>query len=126
MIGVGVDVVDVARFAAVLDRTPRLAMRVFTEREMALSGGGTPRPSSLAARWAAKEAVAKVLIDNRGLSWHDCEVLSGPLGEPSLALTGTVLAAAHARGIDAWHLSLSHDGGMAIAFVLATGVGPAK
>jgi holo-[acyl-carrier protein] synthase len=123
VIGVGVDLVDVARFAGVLERTPRLARRVFTEREIAMSGGPAPRPASLAARWAAKEAVVKVLVDSRGLSWHDCELLTGERGEPSLVMSGTVLAAATARGIDAWQVSLSHDGGMAIAFVLATGRG---
>ncbi len=124
MVGVGVDLVDVARFTAVLARTPRLAERVFTDLEITMSGGPTPRPASLAARWAAKEAVVKVLVDGRGLAWHDCEVLSGERGQPSLRMTGTVLAAATARGIDAWHVTLSHDGGMAIAFVLATGREP--
>ena len=118
--------VDVERFTAALARTPALAKRVFTDREIELSGGAATRPASLAARWAAKEAVAKVLVDNRGHQWHDCQILNGPLGEPILALTGTVLAAAEARGIDAWHMSLSHDGGVAIAFVLATGRGPGQ
>ena len=93
---------------------------VFTERERALSGGASIRPASLAARWAAKEAVVKVLVDSRGLEWHDCEVLNGERGEPLLAMTGTVQAAAEARGIGSWLLSLSHDGDMAIAFVVAT------
>jgi holo-[acyl-carrier protein] synthase len=119
VLGVGVDVVDTRRFGAVLARSPRLVTRVFTDREIQLSGGDRIRPTSLAARWAAKEAVAKVLVDNRGLSWHDCEVLNGERGEPTLELSGTVLAAAQARGIDGWRISLSHDGDMAIAFVLA-------
>ena len=70
--------------------------------------------------------MVKALVDSRGLEWHDCQVLSGPLGEPVLELTGTVLAASARRGIDAWHVSLSHDGDMAIAFVVATrkGTGP--
>ena len=62
--------------------------------------------------------------DNRGLSWHDCEVLTGDLGSPHLHLSGTVLAAAHDRGIASWLVSLSHDGHMAVAFVVATGKGP--
>ena len=115
----GVDVVDTRRFADVMVRSPRLVPRVFTDREIQLSGGGRLRPASLAARWAAKEAVAKVLVDNRGLAWHDCEVLSGQRGEPRLVVSGTVLAAARSRGIDTWLISLSHDGDMAIAFVLA-------
>jgi holo-[acyl-carrier protein] synthase len=117
---VGVDLVSIARFTTAIERTPRLLSRVFTDHELGLSGGDSPRMTSLAGRWAAKEAVAKVLIDNRGLEWHDCELLNGERGEPLLALSGTVLAAATARGIDGWHVSLSHDGAMAIAVVVAS------
>jgi holo-[acyl-carrier protein] synthase len=123
VVGIGVDVVDTSRFAAVIARSPRFITRVFTEREVEQCGGDRPRPASLAARWAAKEAVAKVLVDNRGLQWHDCEVVAGTLGEPRLEIAGTVAAAAEARGIDSWLLSLSHDGDMAIAFVVASGAG---
>ncbi len=119
MVGVGVDIVDVRRFRAAIARTPGLVARVFTDREIELSGGATLRPSSLAARWAAKEAVAKVLVDNRGLEWHHCEVVNGDRGEPLLVVSATVQRAAEALGIEAWHLSLSHDGDMAIAFALA-------
>jgi holo-[acyl-carrier protein] synthase len=70
VLGVGVDVVHLRRFDAALARSPRLVTRIFTNREIALSGGDTPRSSSLAARWAAKEAVAKVLVDNLGLDLH--------------------------------------------------------
>lgn len=121
IVGIGVDVVDVARFERVITRTPRLVTRVFTTVEIDLCGGESPRASSLAARWAAKEAVAKVLVDNRGHSWHDCQVHSGPHGEPRVVLSGSVAAAAATRGITSWMLSLSHDGGVAIAFVVATG-----
>jgi holo-[acyl-carrier protein] synthase len=117
VIGVGVDLVDTERFARVIERSPRLVTRVFTPREIEQCGG---RPASLAVRWAAKEAVAKVLVDNRGHRWHDCEVVSGERGEPVLLLHGTVRAAAQARGANAWHLSLSHDGSMAVAFVVAS------
>lgn len=102
-------------------RTPGIVPRVFTDREIALSGGERPRPNSLAARWAAKEAVAKVLVDNRGLHWHHCEILTGDRGQPLIVVTGSVAQAARDRGIASWLLTLSHDGDMAIAFVLATG-----
>jgi holo-[acyl-carrier protein] synthase len=125
VVGVGVDLVDTQRFARVLARTPRLVDRVFTAREVGLSGGERPRASSLAARWAAKEAVAKVLVDNRGLEWHDCELVTGPLGEPWIEVRGTVAEAAAGRGIDSWLVSLSHDGHMAIAFVVALAGGAA-
>ncbi len=105
-------------------RTPSIVARVFTPAEVALCGGERLRTDSLAARWAAKEAVAKVLVDTGGLEWHDCEVLGGEHGQPRLEIRGTVADAARARGIDSWHLSLSHDGGMAIAFVIAAAGGP--
>lgn len=107
-------------------RTPGLVRRVFTDREIELSGGTALRPASLAARWAAKEAVAKVLVTTAGLEWHDCEVLKGPRGEPVLEMSGSVAAAGERRGVEAWLLSLSHDGDMAIAFVVATGSGGAR
>ena len=126
MVGIGVDLVDTRRFAAVIARSPGLVTRVFTDREIEQCGGDRLRAASLAARWAAKEAVAKVLVDNRGLSWHDCEVVSGSLGQPHLEIVGTVAAAARERGIDSWLLSLSHDGDMAIAFAVASRTGAAR
>ena len=114
----GIDIVRVSRIRGALDRFgERFVARVCTPREAAYVRG---RPATLAGRWAAKEAVAKVLVDNRGLEWHDCEIVNGDLGEPILSLSGTVERAAQALGIEAWHLSLSHDGDMAIAFALAT------
>lgn len=112
VLGVGTDVVDVARFAASLERTPGLRERLFTPAE-AVRG-----PASLAARFAAKEAVAKALGAPGGLSWHDAEVVSEESGRPRLALTGTVLAAADALGVVHVHVSLSHDAGIASAVVV--------
>lgn len=116
------DIVDTDRFARAIARTPGLVPRVFTAREVELCGGERLRPTSLAARWAAKEAVSKALVRTAGLQWHDCEVLTGPHGEPVLSMTGTVAAAAAAMGIDHWAISLSHDGHMAIAVVVASSV----
>jgi holo-[acyl-carrier protein] synthase len=118
-VGIGVDIVGTERFAAVLARTPSIVARVFTAEEVALCGGDRLRTDSLAARWAAKEAVAKVLVETVGLEWHDCQVLGGEHGQPRLELRGTVEQAARSRGINGWHVSLSHDGGMAVAFVVA-------
>ena len=119
IVAVGIDVVLVDRFARALDRTPLLAVRLFTEGER-VSGSGNPRSAeSLAARFAAKEAVAKALGAPAGLLWHDCEIVADPDGRPWLTVSGTVAAAAAARGISRWHLSLSHDGGIASAMVVA-------
>ena len=121
MIGIGVDIVDTERFAAVIARTPRIVSRLFTESESRPADAAERSAVSLAARFAAKEAVAKVLGDTQGLEWHHCEVVTDVLGKPSLRVTGTIAEAARARGISEWHLSLSHDGGHAIAFVVAEG-----
>lgn len=119
VISIGVDVVDINRMAQALERTPALGPRVFgpLDRE-GLSPEGNP--ASLAARFAAKEATVKALgghID--GFSWHDIQVHRPPQAPPTLVLTGGAQRASQHKGIDRWHLSLSHDGGVAIAFVVA-------
>jgi holo-[acyl-carrier protein] synthase len=113
IVGVGVDVVGVERFGRTLARTPALRERLFTpaERDLPLE--------SLAARFAAKEAVAKALGAPGGLAWHDAEVERSASGRPVLRVSGTVAAAAAARGVTSWHVSLTHDAGIASAFVLA-------
>jgi holo-[acyl-carrier protein] synthase len=119
IVAVGIDVVLVDRFIAALRRTPLLADRLFTEQERMTASGNPRSPESLAARFAAKEAVAKALGAPGGLSWYDCEVVSDPDGRPWLTVSGTVAAAAKACGVTRWHLSLSHDGGIASAMVVA-------
>ncbi len=119
IVGVGIDVVPVERFAASLRRTPGLAERLFTAGERVTASGDPRTPESLAARFAAKEAVAKALGVPAALEWHDCEVRTAADGRPELAVAGTVAAAADQRHVTAWHLSLSHDGGIASAVVVA-------
>ena len=113
--GIGVDVCDIGRFEASLRRTPELAARLFTPAERALS------VDSLAARFAAKEALAKALGAPPGLEWQDVEVVSEPSGRPVLSLTGTLRSAADAVGAREAHLSLTHDAGIATAFVVLEG-----
>ncbi len=119
IVAVGMDVVLVERFGRALVRTPLLADRLFTDEERATPSGNPRSPESLAARFAAKEAVAKALGAPAGLHWHDCEVVTDPDGRPWLTVSGTVAAAAAEREIVRWHLSLSHDGGIASAMVVA-------
>ena len=119
IVSVGIDVVLVERFTHALDRTPLLLDRLFTEGERLTSSGNPRSAESLAARFAAKEAVAKALGAPAGLRWHDCEIVSDPDGRPWLTVSGTVAAVAAERGIKRWHLSLSHDGGIASAMVVA-------
>jgi holo-[acyl-carrier protein] synthase len=113
IVGVGVDVVEVARLGRSLDRTPALLTRLFTDAEQRIE-----RLESLAARFAAKEAVAKVL-GAPGLAWVEAEVVSEESGKPTLVLHGQALAHAESLGIRSWHVSLSHDAGIATAFVVA-------
>ena len=113
IVGVGVDVVEVARLGRSLERTPALLERLFTEQERSVE-----RLESLAARYAAKEAAAKVL-GAPGFAYLDAEVVREESGRPRLVLHGDALAHATEMGIVRWHLSLSHDGGVATAFVVA-------
>jgi holo-[acyl-carrier protein] synthase len=119
IVAVGLDVVLVERFVRALARTPLLADRLFTEGERTTASGNPRPPDSLAARFAAKEAVAKALGAPNGLHWHDCEIVTDADGRPWLTVAGTVAAAAAERGVHRWHLSLSHDGGIASAMVIA-------
>ena len=121
IIGVGIDVAEIDRFAEALERTPGLARRLFTEAELVLPSGEPRGMASLAARFAAKEAVAKSLGAPAGLSWLDAEVTTEESGRPRLTVTGTVAARAAQLGVRGWHLSLSHDAGVASAVVVAEG-----
>ena len=111
--GVGIDVVDIGRFGEALERTPSLRERLFTEQER-------DRPlASLAARFAAKEALAKALGAPTGMGWHDAEVVNEASGDPRFDIRGSVLARANDLGVETVHVSLSHDAGIASAVVIA-------
>lgn len=112
VIGIGIDVVDIERFTGSLDRTRGLRERLFTPAE------ATRPPASLAARFAAKEALAKALGAPVGMAWHDAEVESEDSGRPLLRIRGSVQARADALGVRHLHLSLSHDAGIASAVVV--------
>jgi len=112
VIGVGIDVVDIARFELSLERTPSLRARLFTPEE------AMRQPASLAARFAAKEALAKALGAPHGMDWHDAEVRTEDSGRPVLTIRGTVQARADELGVVHVHLSLSHDAGIASAVVV--------
>jgi holo-[acyl-carrier protein] synthase len=119
IIGVGIDVAEIDRFAAALERTPGMAGRLFLPGELLLPTGERRGVASLAARFAAKEALAKSLGAPAGLHWLDAEITTEPSGQPRLTVTGTVAARAAALGVRAWHVSLSHDAGIASAVVIA-------
>ena len=117
IVGIGVDVVDIGRFARSLERTPKLIERLFAESER------TKPVSSLAARFAAKEALIKAAGDSTGFQWHDMVVVNDTVGKPSFVITGQVQAAMDRLGVTSVHLSISHDAGIASAFVIAEGPG---
>jgi holo-[acyl-carrier protein] synthase len=119
IVGVGIDVVPVDRFAATLRRTPGLLRRLFTETELTTETGGMRSAESLAARFAAKEALSKALGGGGGMRWTDAEIRSDESGRPSLVVSGSVAERADALGVSRWHVSLSHDGGIASATVIA-------
>ena len=112
IVGVGIDVVDISRFQESLERTPGLRDRLFTGQER-----GRPI-ASLAARFAAKEALAKALGAPVGMGWHDAEVVSEATGNPVFEIRGSVLSRANDLGVGSVHVSLSHDAGIASAVVV--------
>lgn len=117
IVGVGVDVVDLARFERALDRTPGLLDRLFAPAERA-------RPvRSLAGRFAAKEALMKALGATDGVRWHDMQIVTDAEGNPDLSLSGRAAQIAAERGIDRVHVSMSHDAGIATAFVITESSG---
>jgi holo-[acyl-carrier protein] synthase len=120
VIGIGVDVVDVTRLARVLDRTPSMAERVFLDTEREYAGGADADVAlrRLAARFAAKEAAAKALGTEGTVRWREIEVISGPGERPVLRISGHTAQLAEQAGIRHWHLSISHDGNLAMAVVV--------
>ena len=118
--GIGIDVCDVERFRSSLERHPALRAKLFTDAESFRDG--EPRVvHSLAARFAAKEALAKALGAPAGLEWHDCEVVTEESGQPRFVLRGTVAARAAELGVSSVHLSLTHDAGVSQAMVVLEG-----
>lgn len=107
--GVGIDVVNIERFAQSLERTPGLSDRLFTQAEQR-------KPiSSLAARFAAKEALAKALNAGKGLLWLDAEVINLETGKPVFLFRGEIAEIIDGASV---HLSISHDSGIASAIVI--------
>ncbi len=117
IVGIGVDVVDLERFAGVVEKTPAIVDRLFTKAEQTSAAGHQLPLMSLAGRFAVKEAVAKALGAPAGMEFHDCEVSNG--GAPQVTITGTVAQVADELGVTHWHVSISHDGPVAIAYVIA-------
>ena len=118
--GIGVDAVEIERFRTALARTPSMRERLFTEEELAYVAPKADPVPSLAARFAAREAVMKAMGLGLGaFGFHDVWVSRAESGEPSLVVSGRALELAKERGVSTWHVSLTHTDLVAIAYVVA-------
>jgi holo-[acyl-carrier protein] synthase len=115
--GVGIDLLEIERLERALERTPRLAERLFTDAERAYAAGMGRPIQHLAARFCAKEAVAKAL-SLEALNWREIEILGGG-GPPSVALYGTAAERARELGVRV-SVSLTHGRRDAAAVAIAT------
>ena len=111
--GVGVDVAEISRLQRALERTPSLAERLFAKSER-----GRPI-RSLTGYFAAKEALAKSLGAPPGMLWTDAVITRDDYGRPGIVVTGSVAAVAASLGVRRFHVSISHDGGLCVAMVVA-------
>jgi holo-[acyl-carrier protein] synthase len=118
IVGIGVDVCSIERMRKALERHgERFFARICTEREKT-DLAGRDQATALAGRFAAKEAFAKALDGARGVAWHDVEVRRAASGRPLLELRGTATDAVERFGANRWHVSISHDAGVAVATVI--------
>ena len=119
-IGIGIDAVDIERFRTSLARTPTMRTRLFTDEELEYVASKADPVPSLAARFAAREAVMKSLGVGLGaFGFHDVWVRRDPSGVPSLQVHGPAASLAAAAGVTRWHLSLTHTDLVAVASVVA-------
>lgn len=120
LVGVGLDSVDVPRFARILARRPALAARVFTAHERSYAAGLANPTPSLAARFAVKEATMKALGVGLGaFGWVDVEVERAAGGAPLLLVRGRAAELAARLGVGRWHVSITHTDTTASAVVVA-------
>ena len=120
LIGLGIDVVDVDRFRAVLARTPGVAERLFTDDEQAYAARHRDPAPRLAARFAAKEATMKAMQVGLGaFDFRDVEVVRMDSQAPKLRLSGRAAGLAQRLGVSSWQVSLTHGQLVAEAVVIA-------
>lgn len=120
VVGVGIDLVDLARLERILvsSRGERFTRRICTDRERAVCDSRVRPAEAYGARFAAKEAFFKALGAPTGLRWHEIEVVREEGGRPALEVTGRAAELLDEREVGRLHLSLTHDGGMAAAVVV--------
>lgn len=124
ILGIGTDILETERMRDAIRRHgERFLNHVFAPDEIGRAPVGAARDAYFAARWAAKEAVAKALGTGIGsdCAWTDVTVGRGPAGQPFVDLSGTALNTARRRGIQTIHISLSHERNFATAMAIAEG-----
>ena len=123
IVGLGTDLVDVARFRLALERRAALPERLFSDDERAYAFRQKDPSKSLAARFGAKEAVMKAMgVGRWKFRFRDVEVVRAASGAPSISLTGRAAEMAAERRIATWHLSLTHTATTAMAVAIALSV----
>jgi holo-[acyl-carrier protein] synthase len=126
IVGLGIDVCSIERMRRALERHgDRFFSRICSEAERA-DLTGRDIATALAGRFAAKEAFAKALDGARGVGWHEVEVRRAASGRPSLELKGNAIAMVESFGADSWHVSITHDAGVAVAVVILESSGGAR
>ena len=115
---IGIDLIDIDRIVAILERYPdRFRLRVLTEREQRYCGRKVER---IAGRWAAKEAISKVLgLGVRGVGWREIEILPNDAGAPQVYLHERAARRAEHLDLEEVTVSISHERRMAVAVAVA-------
>lgn len=118
IVGLGIDVCSIERMKKALERHgERFFSRICTEAERA-DLTGRDKATALAGRFAVKEAFAKALDGASGVGWHEVEVRRAPSGRPTLSVSGNAVTRLAEFGADHWHVSITHDAGVAVAVVV--------
>jgi holo-[acyl-carrier protein] synthase len=128
IVGIGVDIVDIERVRGILERyKDRFADRVFTDDEILYARRSVKIAERLAGRFAVKEAVLKAFGTGKsqGILWRDVETVPGPMGKPKVKLHGNAYKYMIYLNADTIHVSITHDGGKAVAFVVIEKTGGA-
>src|SRR5262245_13593964 len=119
IVGLGVDICEIARMERALARHPTMRARVFTPEEIAYCDGKARPAESFAGRFAAREAVIKALGGYRARGWQDISVSRDPSGAPRILLAGNAKHRADAIGVDRVLVTFTHERTNAVAFAVA-------
>jgi len=122
IIGIGTDIIEIVRIKKAIQTRPKMVERIFTPAELEYCQGKGDFFAALAARFAAKEAVAKALGTGfRGFKWQDIEVVNDELGKPFVKIYGKAMGKVEELGITKIEISLSHSRDYAVAMVVLEG-----